>query len=277
MNRLRKTKYFVYLVLLALLLLPSTAMATSIFEHQSVNVPVNQSVDDVVVIGADADIWGTVNSSVIVVNGTANIHSSAHIKGIVVIIGGKLQQDNGAEILNNIYDISFDNATKNSLLIGGGLLLGIWMIQLAGSLMIVLIPMLMLLFGKQRIASFINKYKAESQVRLLYTGFFSGLLLSAASLLLILTIIGIPFILIIGLIALVSFIIGITIVSYIIGERFQGSSEKVDWIKATIGSFILMAAINIPIVGLFILLVVLLYSLGITTTWVVEKTKNKKR
>jgi hypothetical protein len=277
MNRLRKTKYFVLIVLLALLLLPSTAMATSIFEHQSVNVPANQTVDDVVVIGADADIWGTVKSSLIVVNGTANIHSSAHIKGFIVIIGGKLQQDTGAEILNDIYDISFDNATKNSLLIGGGFLLGIWMIQLAGSLMIVLIPMLMLLFGKQRIVSFINKYKAESQVRLLYTGFFSGLLLAAASLLLILTIIGFPFILMIMLIILVSFIFGITILSYMIGERFRGSSEKVDLIKTTIGSFMLMATVNIPVVGLFILVVVLLYSLGITTTWVVEKTKNKKR
>jgi hypothetical protein len=252
-------------------------MAKSIFEHQSTTVPENQTVNDVVVVGGDVTILGTVNSSVIVVNGDAHIQSSAHIKGFVLIIGGKLQQDPGAEIADDVINISFDDATKNSLFIGGGLVVGLWVIQLAGSLIMLLIPILMTLFGKKRMALFINKYKAVSAARMLYTGFFSGLLIVAACMLLLLTVIGIPLILVLGLLVLVTFVYGITILSHLVGERFQGSTAKGEWMKAAIGAFILMASVNIPFVGMLILLVITLFSLGITTTWVVAKAKKKKQ
>jgi hypothetical protein len=252
-------------------------MAKSIFEHQSTTVPENQTVNDVVVVGGDATILGTVNSSVIVVNGDAHIQSSAHIKGFVLIVGGKLRQEPGAELADDVYHISFDDATKNSLFIGGGLVVGIWVIQLAASLIMLLIPILMTLFGKKQMALFIDKYKSVSAGRMLYTGFFSGLLLVAACLLLLLTVIGIPLILVLGLLVLVSFVYGITILSHLVGERFQGAFEKGDWMKAAIGAFILMASVNIPFVGGLTLLVIGLFSLGITTTWVVEKAKKRKQ
>ncbi|SEB46094.1 hypothetical protein [Paenibacillus sp. GP183] len=274
---MRIAKYSVLIFLLSFLFLSSSAMAKSIFEHQNTVIPANQTVDDVVIIGGDADILGTVNSSIIIINGNAHIHSSAHIDGFVLIIGGTLEQDTGAVITNDVINISFDDATKNSLLIGGGLVLGIWVVQLAGSLMMLLVPILMFVFGKKGTADFVEQYREVPPGRILYTGFFSGLILAAVTILLLLTVIGIPLILLVGLIVIVSFAFGLTALSHFLGERFQDASGKAGWIVAAIGAFVLMASVNIPFVGGIILLLMLLFSLGITTIWLVEKLRRRRK
>lgn len=274
---MKKKIYAALLVLFAFVLLPSSVMAKSIFEHQTTTIPANQTVDDVIVIGGDALVLGSVANSVVIVNGDVHLGSTSQVKGFVFVIGGKVQQDAGSVIHGDVISISLDDATQNSLLIGGGLLLGIWVIQLAGSLIMILIPLLMILFGKQRTTSFIEKHRFESMGKLIYTGFFSGMILIAVSLLLLLTVVGIPFILLIGLIIFVAFAFGMTTISYLIAERVQGTSGKADWIKATIGAFILTSSVNIPILGLLILVVIFLFSFGVATIWFVEKVRNKKR
>ena len=251
-------------------------MAKSIFEHQSATVPENQTVNDVVVIGGDATILGTVSSSVIVFNGDAYIRSTGHIKGLVLVVGGKVQQESGAEIANDIIAISLDNATQNSLLIGGGLVLGIWAIQLIGTLIMLLIPALIIAIGNRRVSPFIERYDPTSFGRLLYTGFLSGLILVALSLLLLLTVVGIPLLLVIALIVLVSFAAGLTAVSSHLGNQIRGLAHRADWVKVIAGASIVTAAVNIPLIGMIILLAIVLLSLGITTQWIVEKTKKKK-
>jgi hypothetical protein len=252
-------------------------MAKSIFEHQTTTIPANQTVDDVIVIGGDALVLGSVANSVVIVNGDVHLGSTSQVKGFVFVIGGKVQQDAGSVINGDVISISLDDTTQNSLLIGGGLVLGIWVIQLAGSLIMILIPLLMILFGKQRTTSFIEKHRFESMGKLIYTGLFSGMILIAVCLLLLLTVIGIPFILLIGLIIFVAFAFGMTTISYLIADRVQGTLGKADWIKATLGAFILTSSVNIPILGLLVLVVIFLFSFGVATIWFVEKVRNKKR
>jgi hypothetical protein len=61
-----------------------------------------------------------------------------------------------------------------------------------------------------------------------------------------------------------------------LGNQFQGISDRADWVKVTAGTFIITATVNIPLLGMFIFLAIVLLSLGIATQWVVEKTRKKK-
>lgn len=76
---------------------------------------------------------------------------SAKINGFVLVIGGNVQQEHGAVVTDEIISLSFDNATQNSLLIGGGLVVGTWLLQLSLSVIFVILPVLTVYLSKQRI------------------------------------------------------------------------------------------------------------------------------
>ncbi|QHW29566.1 hypothetical protein GZH47_01100 [Paenibacillus rhizovicinus] len=277
MRKLTLTFRFFLLFLLCMLLIPNLASAKSIFEHQNTTVPAGQSVDDVYVVGADADIQGQVQGIVVVINGNLHLSSTAKITGVIVVIGGKVDQDPGAALGDDIYDISLDNATQNSFLIGGGLVMSLWVLQLAGNLLMVLVPVLVRVLGKKKIIAFTDRYQQESLGRLLYAGFLSGLVLAALSALLLVTVIGIPILALIVLALLVALAMGITVISYRIGDRIKGSERMPDWLKVLIGAGILTAFSSIPLIGWLLLFVTGLVSLGICTQWIAGKRKHSKK
>ncbi|MFC5530279.1 hypothetical protein [Cohnella yongneupensis] len=258
-------------ILLGLLLFPTNTFAKGLFEHQNTNILSNETVDDVVVIGGDASIAGTVEDSVVVINGDVHLLPGAHIDGIIIVIGGNLQQDDGAVVTNEVIAISFDNATVNSLIIGAGLIIGIGVLQLAGSLLMLILPVLMVAIGKRHAAAFVNRFRKFPRGKLLSMGFFAWLLLLAVTMLLVLTIVGIPFILLIALIIFVAVAFGLTVMSQLLGEQLQGMVGKPEWMRTGAGAFILAASVNIPFIGLLILFVIILFSLGITTSWTASK------
>ncbi|NBD24977.1 hypothetical protein [Paenibacillus glycinis] len=263
--------------MLLLLLIPGLASATSIFEHQHTTVPAGQTVDDVYVVGGDADILGQVEGIVVVVNGNLHLGGTAKITGVIVVIGGKVNQDPGASIGDDIYDLSLDGATQNSLLTGGGIALSLWALQLAGSLLLVLIPVLIRVLGKQKTAAFIDRYQIETMGRLLYTGLLSGLVIAALSALLLVTVIGIPILVLMLLVLLIALAMGITVISYRIGEMIKGSEHMPDWLKVLIGASMLAAFSSIPLIGWMLLSAAGLIALGICTQWLAGKRNKIKK
>jgi hypothetical protein len=255
--------------------LPSTTMAKGFFEHQDTVIAENQTVNDVVVVGGDATVSGNVENYVIVFNGDAIIKSTAHIKGMVLVIGGTITQDTGAVIEDDIIGISLDNSTKNSLLIGSGLLVSVWILQFLLSLLLVALPMLLVFLLKQRMNSFVQMVRSKSGLAL-GVGFFSSLLAIAISLLLIITVIGIPIILIILFLIAMSVLLGVTVLGLILGEKIQLIlPHKQVWFTTGIGATVIVSLMNIPIIGIIFMLGVIWLSLGMVTMWVFEKVKRK--
>ncbi|WP_156934138.1 hypothetical protein [Paenibacillus zanthoxyli] len=270
---MNKIFYTLSCFILLMFLIPGLASAQSIFEHQNTTVPAGQTVDDVYVVGGDADVLGQVNGVVVVVNGSLRLGSTANVKGVVVVVGGRVHQDPKAVLGDDVYTISLDNATQNSLLIGGGLVLGLWVLQLAGSLLMILVPVLIRIIGKTKIAAFTDRYQRESIGRLLYIGFLSGLMITALSALLLVTVVGIPILILILLAVLVIVAAGITVMSSRIGEWFRGPAQSSDWVKVLIGASIITAFANIPLVGWIVMCLVVLVSMGIGTQWIAQKMK----
>jgi hypothetical protein len=271
----KKSMIFIALMFCALLFtIPTNAMAKGVFEHQDTVVPANQVVDDVVVVGADTTIWGTVNDSVIVFNGDLNLKASAKVNGFVLVVGGKIQQEQGAFISDEIINLSFDKATQNSLLIGGGLVIGTWLLQLTVTIILILLPLLTILILKQRIQPFMT-HARQSPGRLMYIGFFSSLILIALTVLLLVTVIGIPLAILLLVLVMLAFIIGMAALSIIVGEKIQGTFGRSNWIISLTGLILMVSLMNIPLVGIILFLGILLFSIGVITLWILEKAKRK--
>ncbi|MGO4106587.1 hypothetical protein [Paenibacillus sp. YAF4_2] len=262
-------------ILLLMLQVPGIASASSIFGHQNTTVPKGQTVDDVYVVGGDVDVLGQVNGIVVVINGNLHIGSSAKINGVVVVIGGELNQDPGAVLVDDLFDISLDNATQNSLLLGGGIVAGLWVVQFAGSLLIVLLPVMIWILGKKKIASFTEKFQNAPLGRLLSTGFLTGSAITALCILLLVTIIGIPVLVIVLIIALFAVALGTTVLSYRIGHMVKWSEQRSEWLKVFCGAALIAAFSNIPIIGWILYFVIALLALGICTLWIAGKLKRK--
>jgi hypothetical protein len=256
--------------------LTSTTMAKGFFEHQDTIISENQTVNEVVVVGGDATVSGKVVNNVIVVNGNAILKSSAHIKGMVLVIGGTITQESGAIIEDDIIGISLDNATKNSLLIGGGLLVSVWLLQFLASILLIATPMLIVFLLKQRMDPFVQLVRDKSG-RAISIGFFCSLLAIAFSILLIITVIGIPVVLIIILLIALSVILGITALSLILGEKIQLIMPyKQVWLTTGIGATVIVSLMNIPIIGIILMLGAMWLSMGIVTMWSYGKLKRRR-
>lgn len=273
--KIKNAMVYVALIIIGLFFwVPTNAMAKGIFEHQNTIVPVNQTVNDVVVVGGDATILGTVKDSVIVFNGNLDLKASAKINGFVVVVGGHVQQEQGAFIKDEIINLSFDHATINSLMTGGGLVIGTWLLQLAASVLLVILPVLTVFLSKGRIHPFVERAR-KSPGYLLYIGFFSTLLLIALSVLLFVTIIGIPIAMFIFLLAGLASVFGLATLSMIIGERIQGTFGRPDWLIALTGSIILVSLLNVPLIGGLLFIGIVVFSTGVMTLWVLEKGRRK--
>jgi ABC-type spermidine/putrescine transport system permease subunit I len=84
-------------------------------------------------------------------------------------------------------------------------------------------------------------------------------------------------ILVLGAIILVAMALGLTVISQLLGEQFKATIGKSDWIKTAVGAFVLASAVNIPFVGFLILLAIVMFSLGMATTWIFGKIRKNKQ
>lgn len=266
----------VFLVALCVAIVPHSTFAASLFEHQDTTIPANQAVEDVVVVGGDVTVAGTVDNAVVVVNGNVRFERTAVVKGAVVVIGGKLLQEEGADVTNDVVNIAFDDATSNSLLIGAGLIIGLSALKLSASIAMIALPILLVALGKRRAIAFAERYRSAPKGKLLAIGFFAGVLLVAASVMLLLSIVGIPLIVILAILFAASLALGLTVVSVAIGEQIRFATGRAEWAKSALGAMILVSAMNVPVIGLFLYLALSLFSLGIATSWSFSKMKRRK-
>jgi len=251
--------------------------ARSLFAHSATSVPAGQTVNDLYVVGGDADILGHVTGAVVVVNGSLHLAASALVDGAIVVIGGQITQDEGAQTRDDILNVSFDTATLNSLLIGGGLVAGLWTVQLAGSLLLVVIPVLFYFIGGRKATAWVKRQSDTSSRKSLYLGALIGAILIAFSLLCIVTLVAIPLLLFVIFILFAAVIMGIAPLSYQIGGLIQEKWAPNELVRLIIGALIIAAFANIPLIGWMVILLMMVYSLGTITQWLYSYRRRKKK
>lgn len=200
---------FAFIISLLLIFPSSSASAAekNVLERRDTVIPETQMVENVAVIGGNATIYGSVRDAVIVINGDLEIKQSARIMGLVLVVGGKINQESGAQITDNVLNLTFDQPTTNSLLFAGAMIVGFWLLRIVLTMLVIILPVLTVFVTKNRLEPFV-KLIHRSPRRVLLIGFITSLLFVAVSTLLSVTIVGIPLAILLFLAVLLSVLLG---------------------------------------------------------------------
>ncbi|MFD3447471.1 hypothetical protein ACFDTO_23045 [Microbacteriaceae bacterium 4G12] len=268
----------VVFVLFVSLLFQSSAFAAEkgIVDYKETVIPENQSVESVLILGHDVDVRGTIQTAVIVINGNLHIHSTANIKGPVLVIGGTVAQDNGAQIGEHVLSFHFNDSTQNSFLFGGVLFLGVWFLRLTGSLLLIMLTVLTGLVIQKKWDRVKIGTKQQSS-RLLVIGAITSFALVALTVPLLLSIIGIPIVILLSLCVLCFFLVAMSLLSKEIGVQIKSMEGKAYWRVLTIGAMLLVAFMNIPLIGGMVILLVIWLSLGLMIKWLAVHFPTRKK
>ncbi|MGV3466268.1 MAG: hypothetical protein ACO1OT_13360 [Heyndrickxia sp.] len=261
----------------SLLLTPVLADEKNIINQKETIIPKNEKVENVIVLGNNATINGEVKVAVVVINGNLQINKTANIKGPVLMIGGQINQEIGAKVTEPIISLNLNDQTKNSLILGGLLFLASWITRLAISILLVLITVIAGIATKHKWTSLPDGLQMKPG-RMIITGFISSLALFALSVLLTILIIGIPIVILILIGILISLIAGLIFISGHLGKQFRILEGKPKWLVLLAGTSLIVAAINFPLFGGIIFLVISWFSLGLAVSWLYFKftTRRKK-
>lgn len=270
-----------FLCLLAILLFaginvkPAFAMNKNFLNVDKTILPANERVDNVIVLGHNMDIKGKVDISAIVINGNLTISKTAKIDGIVLVVNGSVKQEQGSFVKENIIALKFQDETLNHLLIAAALLIGNWLLHFIVSILIVLLSVLIGILFKDKRESTLEKLKREYG-KLMLTGAIASFVLLGIILLLIFTVIGIPVAILLAIPPMISFLIGMSLLSRILGEKLVGNLHPAKWVTSLTGSFVLVSIFNFPFFGWIFILCLFWISSGLLLVWVRGKWFKKR-
>jgi hypothetical protein len=264
------------MMITSLLINPVLAAGKNILNQKETIVPKNEKVENVIVLGDNATINGEVKVAVIVVNGNLQINKTANIKGPVLVIGGEINQEIGARVTEPIISLKFNDQTKNSFILGGILFLASWIVRLALSILLVIVTVIAGLSTKNKLNHIPDEMNMKPG-KLIVTGFISSLAIIALSVLLTIIIIGIPVVILIIIGVLVSLVIGMVFISKQFGNQMRLFDGKPGWLVLLTGSTLIVSAINFPLIGGIIFLIISWFSLGLSVSWIYYKFSTRKK
>ena len=273
-------KILLVVVSLALLLLIGLSLALhsatsashsspspDIIDFKNVYIPQATAVDHVVVIGGDVTIGGEVTDEVIVINGNLTLLSTAQLNKHVFILGGHLTKDSGAVIKEGVVNLEATSSNVASILLAILLLLLLGFMQLVVTFALLLIlPVLSWAFHSRcrQLAGLCQSAGGKAAA----LGVLSGLAFVLFASLLILSVVGMPLALFVGLAFLIIAIWGASGVCLAIGEWFAGKTGEYDqpaWLQTLYGATIVALTVNIPFLGPLFLGFILLLGVGVVS------------
>lgn len=236
-----------------------------VVSRQAVNIPQGEVAEDVLVIGNDATVSGVVYDNLVVVGGDIHLTGTARA-GVVIDLGGHLTQDPGAHA-NAVYTLSFGQPFLNSLAIGSALVVAVWALRLALSAALVALPVLVAVLLRSYLDRPVS-YVVQSVRRTGLMGLLVSVVFVALGAVSAITVIGLPITAILLCVYLALGVVGLTGVSAWIGRMTAfGAPERPVWFQTLLGSTLLMAFGNIPMVGPILLSFAWWVGVGTVTMW----------
>lgn len=249
---------------------PTFAMERNIINEEKTVMPANERVDNIIVFGHDMDVKGRVDVSAIVVNGNLKISKTAKINGLVLVINGTVVQEPGSYVKENILAFKFKNDTANHLLIGTVLIFSSWLLRFVLSVVLVLLSVLISLLMSDKGAQGIRTMRQRTG-KILLVGAVAWLVMAGICLLLIFTVFGIPFAIILMVLQLAAFLYGMALVSRYLGDKLVANGGTSIWLKSFAGSFLLTAVFNFPFFGWLAALSIFWLSTGFIMLLIMRK------
>jgi len=235
-----------------------------IVEWKDVLIPRDSVVDNVVVIGGNVTIAGTVKNEVVVINGNLTLQKTAKLCERAFVIDGRIMQEEGAVIKKSFVNIRPDSANLMNLFFAGSMVLFLEFIKLAVGVFVVIIPPI-LAWGFQKRSNRFRMICERYFLKNIALGVLSSFSFLIIETLLVISIVGIPLAILLGVLFLVTTILGVSGLCMTIGVRIAvriGLTEKNIAIQAFCGSIAIALIINIPFAGIVVLFVAMLFGIG---------------
>ncbi|PIR16917.1 MAG: hypothetical protein COV46_06340 [Deltaproteobacteria bacterium CG11_big_fil_rev_8_21_14_0_20_49_13] len=251
----------------------NTKDVVKVFENATVET--GASVTNAVVVFGDLNVEGTVRDHAVVIGGDLNVSSNGGVLGKTVVIFGSINKEPGAEVADEIVELSLKRfCTKSSCSTSDFVLpiLGLATIGLAGLIglfavvgFLAIFLLISLLFtDKVGRAS----YRAERHPWWsIYHGLIVAILVLPVTLFLVVSIIGIPVVPVLFIILSAATFFGYTVICQLIGVKFFRAIKRPGrpMIIEVIVGFIILAILScIPVAGFFIKTAAWLAGLGVT-------------
>ncbi|HET7577705.1 MAG TPA: hypothetical protein VFK33_00370 [Bacillales bacterium] len=253
---------------------PAFAAGNGDGNHDTV-IEQGQKVETVVVFGNDAVVKGTVNEGVIVIDGNLNIKSTADIHGVVLVIGGHVQQQAGAKVTEDVLSFAFGHGIKFGFLLAATLLAASWLARLALSLLFLILAFAAGLWLKDKLDPLQSTVR-RTPGKLILIGAITSVLLTAVDLLLVISVIGIPVAAVLLILPFVFFCIGLAVTGRMTAEKLVGYQGRPPWRNLIYGLLLVVACINFPFLGGLLLLGLIWLSTGLMVIWIYEWARARK-
>ncbi|CAA7600543.1 Hypothetical protein DEACI_1196 [Acididesulfobacillus acetoxydans] len=273
------TGTFLVLLLLFLFSWPTRVQASEMLTKLGGNpaeVGPGQRVDTVVAVGTDARIAGWVKDIVLVVNGNVVLAPSARVD-LVIDLGGHVTNLASEKVKTGVFEVNPTPGVTQELLFGALLLVGTWLVRLIASLAgILLLTGLGYALDRhfERAAAFL----AHAPGRLFAIGVAGALVSWALTVLLSLTIIGIPVAVLVFFLSLLAAFLGILPLIDYLGREFLNARVQTypPITRRLVLASLFTALINIPLLGFFLLLIFGAVGFGLTTVLLWSFFKERK-
>jgi len=268
---------------------------TRIAFGQDIKIERDEEVTDAaVVVGGSLNVEGRVRDGVVVVGGNLHLAATADVRGDVVLVGGTLTRDPGAQLSGGINYVSFGEWSRRNFglfpSVRFGEFGGRWL-SLAGTLARVstlgVLMVLMLIVARAPVAR-VGRAALAEPLRAFVIGLVAEIfflpMLIAAAIGLAMTIIGIPFLAILVPIAIVlalfAFVLGFTALACRLGEWIE---DRLGWqpgnafVATALGFIVLLAPalvarfVDVLAVGAWPLTIVLV-TIGLTVEFMAWTT-----
>jgi hypothetical protein len=196
----------------------------------------------------------------------------------VLVIGGHIKQEPGAKVTDNVLSFAFGEGTSFGFLLAGVVLMASWLARLGFSLLFLILSVVAWLLLKERLEPFQASVR-RSLWKLILIGAVTSVLLTAVTLLLVISVIGIPVAAVLFLLPFVFFFIGLAAIGQMIGENILWIKERPAWLNVLYGTVIVVAWINIPFLGGLLFIGLVWLFTGLMIVWLYERfhfRKNKQ-
>jgi hypothetical protein len=246
----------------------------NVVRKETTTVPKGATVEDLLVLEHDVNVQGNVSEILVVVDGNVHIGPSAHA-GIVVDLNGTVTQDAGATA-EGIYRLSLHSPFWSGTLFGITGMLLLWTMMLAVGLLFMLISLLVTFAVGRHMTTPLAILKGSVR-RTGIIGLLTTAVVCSICALFAMTEVGIPLAGIVLLIYAFVGLLGLSVVSTWLGELAftYAKARKPMWLDALVGAGICVALMNIPVVGMLLILVLWLVGIGVVTAWLYRMMKRR--
>lgn len=249
----------------------------NIVNFGNTEVPAGSTVKNVLVIGGNVIVEGTISDEVMVINGDLRLMPTASIYDHAIVLGGNLLTEEGAHIGKGVFRIGGEFAFADNLIAAGVIIAGLWIVNAAVTAILLIWPGIVAWVWRSGVED-VSAIIRGNLIRTIAIGGLGLMAMLVLIIMLIISIVGIPAAALVILLGGIVLAAGIGGVCHAIGccLPLLPEQDKVGGVHVTIAGAVMTALLyNVPALGFLALFVMAAASVGGVILKVLRKNKGQ--